>query len=136
MKDIKKSQRRGFGRRYRFAVEQRLKKSGEFEAVYSWRCRAEDERLIVYVRPNEIGQSRLGLSVGRKVGSAVIRNRTKRTMREAYRLSQHELPGPWDYVLIPRSGVKATTGQYRESLMRLGSKLQRRLEKIGPSGKN
>ena len=115
---------------------QRLKKPREFEAVYSMRCRAEDERLIVYVRANEVGQSRLGLSVGRKVGSAVIRNRTKRTMREAYRLSQHELPGPWDYVLIPRSGVKATTGQYRESLVRLGSKLQRRLEKIGPSGKN
>ena len=136
MKDSKETPRSNLQRRYRLTVKGRIKRSGDFQAVYSMRCRAEDERLIVYVGPSVLGQSRLGLSVGRKVGSAVRRNRTKRTLREAYRLIQHELPGPWDYVLIPRAGVKATTGQYRESLMRLGLKLQRRLEKSRQNGKN
>ena len=142
MKDKKEAQRHKgteaqrscLGRRYRLTDKGRIKRSRDFQAVYSVRCRAEDERLIVYVRPNEVGRSRLGLSVGRKVGSAVRRNRTKRTLREAYRLSQHDLPGPCDYVMIPRAGVKATTGQYRESLMRLCSKLQRRLGKSPQSG--
>ena len=129
-------QRGRLRRRYRLTVKGRIKRSRDFQAVYSVRCRAEDERLIVYVGPGKVGHSRLGLSVGKKVGSAVRRNRTKRTLREAYRLSQHDLPGPWDYVLIPRVGVAASTEQYRESLMRLSLELQRRLEKSGPGGNN
>jgi ribonuclease P protein component len=51
-------------------------------------------------------QSRLGVAVSRKYGNAVRRNRIKRVFRAAFRKCQHDLPAGFDYVLLPRHGVK------------------------------
>jgi ribonuclease P protein component len=53
-------------------------------------------------RPNGLGHPRLGLTVPRRVGKAVRRNRLKRLLREAFRLNQHELPQGMDYVVLVR----------------------------------
>jgi ribonuclease P protein component len=45
---------------------------------------------------------RLGVTVSRKVGPAVTRNRVKRLIREAFRLNQHQLPTSWDLVVVAR----------------------------------
>jgi len=79
---------------------ERLRTTREFRAVYAARARAADGRLVVYVRPNPQGATRLGVSVGRRSGAAVQRNRTKRLLREAFRRARADLPGGYDVVIV------------------------------------
>ena len=60
---------------------QRVKKTRDFDHVYDYKLSSADDRLIVYAKPNELEYSRLGLSVGKKLGNALQRNRYKRTLR-------------------------------------------------------
>ena len=84
-----------------FTSLQRLTHAKEFEAAFKARNSARGVRIIVHGLANGLTWSRLGLSVGRKFGNAVARNRFKRLCREAFRLLQHELPQGWDFVLSP-----------------------------------
>ena len=105
--------------RFCFGADCRLKKTAEFAQVFAAGSSAADAKLIVYGRANGGKQSRLGVLVGKKLGPAVQRNRYKRTLREAFRLSQHELPQGYDYVLIPRRTSEPSTRNYCESLKHL-----------------
>jgi len=112
--------------RLRFGVDRRLKKKADFDRVFNGRLSSADGCLIVRAQPNRAGHSRMGVSVGKRFGCAVQRNRCKRTLREAFRLLQHELPGGYDYVLIPRQRDKVSTELYRKSLLRLCRKINDR----------
>ena len=83
--------------------EQRLRKSRDFVLVRregrSWPGRL----LVLAARPNGLDLARFGFSVSKRVGNAVTRNRVKRRLREAARLSDVS-PG-WDIVLIARAGA-------------------------------
>ena len=81
----------------------RLRTPADFKQVFERRCSVSDTWIILYGKPNELGYSRIGLSVSRKVGNAVVRNRFKRLFREAFRLTRSELQAGLDLVLIPRS---------------------------------
>jgi len=113
----------------RFRREQRVRKSAEFQRVYRARVTAADGVMVVYGLPNDGPTTRLGLSVSRKVGNAVVRNRWKRMLREAFRLSRVELPPRLDLVIVPRGGVPPTLAAARSSLMRLAGDVYRRLER-------
>lgn len=69
------------------------------------RSRLSRGALVLSSLPNALPHSRLGLMIGARVGGAVVRNRLKRVVREAFRLEQHHLPGPpgsptcYDYVI-------------------------------------
>ncbi len=69
----------------------RLKNAQQFKAVYEARVNRGAGPLVVYTLPNELGHPRLGLSVPRRAGGAVVRNRIKRQLREAFRHLQHDL---------------------------------------------
>lgn len=85
---------------------QRLRDTKDFQLVYDAQEAIHGASLVVFYRHNGLDFSRMGVSVGRKHGGAVQRNRLKRVLREAWRLMQSELPKGLDYILIPRRGVK------------------------------
>jgi ribonuclease P protein component len=106
--------------RLRFPAHLRLKKPADFKAVYDRKKSAGDELLIVYAAENGLPHPRLGVSVSRKVGGAVVRNRYKRLFREAFRLTRPDLPAGVDLVLIPRPQAgEPTLERLKASLVKL-----------------
>ena len=112
--------------RHRFPRRLRVLRKGDFERAMNAGVRAVDARLTMWLTPNGLDCTRLGLTVGRKHGDAVHRNRIKRLLREAFRLSQHDLPAGFDLVCAPRTGAELTRAGCMESVTRLAVRLARR----------
>ena len=98
-----------------FPKKKRLVSNRQFKAVLSHRGRRRrsDRLLTLYMAENDCGYPRLGVSVGKSHGNAVIRNRIKRLVREAFRQNQQQIPGGFDYVVMisPGRSKKSETGK-------------------------
>jgi ribonuclease P protein component len=108
-----------------FPKSKRVLSKQDFDRVYAGKNYLADRCLVIGFDVIEGRATRLGLSVGRKVGNAVERNRWKRRIREAFRLLQHELPSGLDLVVRPRLGAKCDFHQIKASLKGLAKKLPR-----------
>jgi ribonuclease P protein component len=112
----------------RFLPIHRLRKTSEFQRAFHRRSTAGDDRLLVFGHPNGLPHARLGLSVSRKVGNAVRRNRWKRLLRDAFRLSREQLPCGVDLVVVPRPTATPELEALRVSLVRLANRVSRKLQ--------
>jgi ribonuclease P protein component len=110
---------------FRFRRALRLTRRTDFERAMKDGRRSVDATLTLWAYPNGLAHPRFGLVVGRKHGDAVRRNRLKRLLREAFRLSQHDLPPGYDLVCAPRTGVELTLAACTASLVRLATRLAR-----------
>ena len=88
-----------------------LKLNHEFRRLYSKGKSAVTPNVVVYCRKNRCGHNRLGFTVGVKVGNAVIRNRTRRRLRECYRIHESEIANGYDIVVVAR--VRSPFASYK-----------------------
>ncbi len=83
----------------RFPWRQRIVRSSDFRILYNEGRRLDAGKFVLFGRPNNLGYHRLGLTVSRKIGGAVIRNRVKRLFREIFRRSCTDIPCHFDFVV-------------------------------------
>jgi ribonuclease P protein component len=111
----------------RFPPSCRIRSSLDFKRIYQRRCAASDELLLIFSDRNDLPYPRLGLSVSRKIGGAVERNRWKRLLREAFRLNRRQLPRGIDLVVVVRKRAAPSLDAIGESLIKLSGRLAGKL---------
>ena len=94
---------------------QSLKKNADFQNVYKCGKSFANKYLVMYVKENDLGFNRIGISVSKKVGNSVVRHRLKRLILESYRLQEDIFNSGLDMVIIARSTAKDKTYHEIES---------------------
>src|SRR5262245_16236453 len=120
----------------KFGKALHLRKPQEFDRVYQARVYAADEVLVINGDRNGLAHARLGLSVSKKVGKATLRNRWKRLIREAFRLSLEQLPPGIDLVVRPQKDAAPDFAAISRSLPALAARIARRLSPRQRQGEN
>lgn len=106
---------------FSFHKDERIRNRRDFQIVYDRGVRRGSEHFVVVFLENTSGTKRLGITVSKKVGNAVKRNRIKRLVREFFRLNKARLPGAGDIVVIARRHRDDLT--YRKVSRELGELL-------------
>ena len=89
-----------------------LKLNHIFRRLYRNGNQAANRYLVLYCRPNHLKENRVGITVGKKLGKAVTRNRVRRRLREIYRLHERQIARGYDLVVVSR--VRARTADYHQ----------------------
>ena len=125
MEPLNRKARPGLG----FPPWTRLHKGADFRAVFENRCCSSEGWLAVHGRPNGLAYSRFGSSVGKRlVGNNIRRNRVRRMLREAIRLTRGQMPSGLDLVLTSRRGGIPQWDELLATLPKLVDQVRLRLE--------
>ena len=101
-----------------------IKKNCDFQTVYRTGKSYANKYLVMYVKKNDDGNSRLGISVSKKVGNSIVRHHLARLIRENYRLNEELYKEGYDIVVIARVAAKgADYHVIGKSLSQLSKKL-------------
>lgn len=106
-------------RRATFPRSHRLTGRLQFGRVFAGKVRRSRGPLVIYAWPNALEHARIGISMNRRVGSAPLRNRIKRLLREAYRLNRHTLPAGFDLVIVVQRHCPLPLDEYQQVLTSL-----------------
>lgn len=99
-----------------------LKLNHIFRRLYATSGHA-NSYLVLYARKNHSATNRVGVTVSKKLGGAVVRNRVRRRLREVYRLHEGQFAPGWDIVVVARSRcIKADFGKLTQAYLSLAEK--------------
>lgn len=98
----------------------RIKKQADFQKLFSKGKRIFSSSLTVIYSPSK--KTRMGISVGKRHGKAVKRNRIKRLVREAFRQSVETLSAPYSFLIIPKVKDEYSFFEYKEHLLKIFKK--------------
>jgi ribonuclease P protein component len=109
--------------RYFFRKSQRVVRSQDFtRAMRRGQC-AADATLVLFALPTPDSQaSKLGVTIPKKAGNAVVRNRWKRLIRESFRTQQDQIPAGYHFVIRPKKGAEPIWSEIKKSVPRLAKK--------------
>ena len=123
-----------------FPKSKRLLKNERFKAVLAHNLCISNGLLTLYMAANDCSHPRLGISVSRAFAKAVVRNRLKRLLREAFRQSQGRIPAGFDYLILispiaakldrsagPKKAGLPTFEQLKASFLGLVTKLREKI---------
>jgi ribonuclease P protein component len=109
-----------------FPHEVRIVRSSDYRNIYKAGKKVHSERFVLFGRVNEIGHPRLGITVSRKIGNAVVRNRIKRLFREIFRRSLAQISNSLDIVVNAKAGcVGASYSDLRAEFLNAAQKVCR-----------
>ncbi|TDT50496.1 ribonuclease P protein component [Fonticella tunisiensis] len=91
---------------------EKIKKNSQFKYIYNRGKSISDPNLVLYIVRNNKNVIRLGITVSKKVGKAVVRNRIKRLIRESFRLNKNKFKYGYDLIFVARSQARKCT--YRD----------------------
>lgn len=86
----------------------RIKKNNDFQLIYKKGKSVANRQFVVYTAQNELEHFRLGISVSKKLGNAVLRNRIKRAIRENFKVHKADIQA-YDIIVIARQPAKTMT---------------------------
>lgn len=105
---------------FSFTKADRLLKRSEFLRLSETGKRLYNRHFIIVYTPGRGERTRLGITVTKKVGRAVIRNRLKRLCREYFRLNRHRLTGKWDInIITKKEAAKLSSKAFFSSLQKI-----------------
>lgn len=82
-----------------FPWRHRIVRRADYHALYESGRKLYSENFVLFGRENDLDHHRLGITVSRRIGGAVVRNRIKRLLREVFRRSRGEIPHHFDFVV-------------------------------------
>ena len=92
----------------------RIKKQGDFQRLFQKGKRAFSPSLTLLYRPSD--KTRMGISIGKKHGKSVQRNKVKRLLREAFRATMDEMKGTYSVILIPKVAEEYSFHTFKKHL--------------------
>lgn len=95
----------------------RLRSNMEFKKVYNGGRNYWNRNLVLYVRRNNMVNSRVGYSITKKIGNSVVRNKIRRRMKEIYRLNFDNIKNGYDLIFIPKRNIVDISFKDLESAM-------------------
>ncbi len=114
---------------FTFSKSERLLKRSEYLELFKQGKKEHNKHFIINYTNQHLNKTRLGITVSRKVGGAVTRNRLKRLVREYFRLNKHRLSGSSDInLIIKREASNLTTDNMFSSLDNIFSKLEMKID--------